>query len=805
MKSLAFNRRGTLLAAGCCDGSSVIWDFDTRGVAKELTSEYSSSPITCVSWSKTGHKLLGGAPDRILLWDVVSGKVEITVEFDSPVTGASISPKDSAICLVCFASGSPVLVDLHDGSKKPLLRELCETDSVNRGERSCGGGALPLSKGAEESGTPQAQGRAGKGGNAGGEAHGVSASAATFNKKGDLVYVGNAKGELLLVDVATQSILGVVVVSPGSAIRQVAFDRSGDCLLTNSNDRIIRIFTNLLPSENSAEAAAQIAQAGNAGLTPSAGSPTAGGGNNRASLSKGSGKGGADLDRLGVSSKKHRSPFLRRAKDFQDVVNRCPWKVACFSGDSEYVLGASALKAEHKIHIWNRNFGQLVRILEGPKEGILDLVWHPTRPIVASVATSGVVYLWAKGYIENWSAFAPDFKELEENEEYVEREDEFDQVQEEKLYAEIECVSCVCDRSVGLRMRKVKPAREEEDEEVDILTVEKVPAYSDSDNSQDGLYFLPTVPEPDPPPEGWENLQDGVQEDTKGKAKEKGNETQEDDDDDKEKVVGRARAREMGSGQESRKERRREGRKNTRLSAEHRGAACLAERVKGEVAQTQEAGKEWSAERQGDGAREDDKNLVDTEDQGTNGRGENDASWPTMTEDTDEVDEAAADEEMESGQNAEPGSHQRPKRRRKIPDRLLDSQEGKMLRPINRRKCLGRLRLSAPAGLPRGAHSFRRVVGRGATSRPRGSSHETGQDDPFARASSSDLVGGTTASADDFRTTASQFLHRSPVHVHKDGPLTRQGEHGGAHADGNTFHHWDSPIPVHRRQSPYSI
>jgi WD40 repeat protein len=31
-KCLAFNRRGTLLATGCHDGSCVLWDFDTRGI-----------------------------------------------------------------------------------------------------------------------------------------------------------------------------------------------------------------------------------------------------------------------------------------------------------------------------------------------------------------------------------------------------------------------------------------------------------------------------------------------------------------------------------------------------------------------------------------------------------------------------------------------------------------------------------------------------------------------------------------------------------------------------------------------------
>ncbi|KAG4980923.1 hypothetical protein JHK82_034169 [Glycine max] len=73
MKCIAFNRRGTLLAAGCNNGSCVIWDFETRGIAKELQDDECSSPITSVCWSKCGNRILVSAADKsLLLWDVMS-------------------------------------------------------------------------------------------------------------------------------------------------------------------------------------------------------------------------------------------------------------------------------------------------------------------------------------------------------------------------------------------------------------------------------------------------------------------------------------------------------------------------------------------------------------------------------------------------------------------------------------------------------------------------------------------------------------------------------------------------------------
>jgi COMPASS component SWD1 len=138
---------------------------------------------------------------------------------------------------------------------------------------------------------------------------------------------------------------------------------------------------------------------------------------------------------------------------FQDLVNRLSWNYVSFSsGNGEYVTASTYMN--HDIYVWERSHGSLVKILEGPKEELSAVEWHPHRPFVAAVGVdAGRVYLWSILTPQRWSALAPDFVEVEENVEYIEREDEFDIQPIEELH---------------------KRRLDREDEEVDVLTIEPV-------------------------------------------------------------------------------------------------------------------------------------------------------------------------------------------------------------------------------------------------------------------------------------------------------------------------------------------
>uniref|UniRef100_A0A1B6G611 Uncharacterized protein n=3 Tax=Proconiini TaxID=565685 RepID=A0A1B6G611_9HEMI len=254
---------------------------------------------------------------------------------------------------------------------------------------------------------------------------------ASFDRRGQFIYTGNAKGKILVMSCPDLELKASFKVSTSAtAVKSIEFARRGECFLVNSADRVIRVY-------NSEKV-------------------------------KNCGKDGEP------------EPIQK----LQDLVNKTMWKKCCFSGDGEYVCAGSA--RQHALYVWEKSIGNLVKILHGTKgELLLDVVWHPVRPIIASIS-SGVVSVWAQNQVENWSAFAPDFKELDENVEYEERESEFDLSDEDKSVTE-------------------GPEKHNEDLEVDVTSVNPVPAFCSSDEETEDtevLQFLPIAPEVEDPEEG---------------------------------------------------------------------------------------------------------------------------------------------------------------------------------------------------------------------------------------------------------------------------------------------------------------
>ncbi|XP_076807840.1 retinoblastoma-binding protein 5-like [Clavelina lepadiformis] len=257
---------------------------------------------------------------------------------------------------------------------------------------------------------------------------------ASFDRRGAHIYTGNSKGRIAVISTSTLKVVASFRVTTGTAnvaIKQIEFARKGSCFLVNTADRIIRVYD------------------------------------------------GKEVVMCGKSGEPE--PIQK----LQDLVNRTPWKKCCFSGDGEFVCAGSA--KQHQLYIWEKSVGNLVKILQGMRgEQLLDVVWHPIRPMLCSIS-SGVVSVWAQNQVENWSAFAPDFSELDENVEYEEHESEFDEEDEDKSESENETKQ-----------------KEDDQIEVDILTIEPIRAFCSSDEEDqdhDCLEFLPISPEIDEPEE----------------------------------------------------------------------------------------------------------------------------------------------------------------------------------------------------------------------------------------------------------------------------------------------------------------
>ena len=160
---------------------------------------------------------------------------------------------------------------------------------------------------------------------------------------------------------------------------------------------------------------------------------------------------------------------------FQDVVSKVKFVCCDLSGmDGEFLVGGSnGDDNKYELYIWNTTTGALMDKLTGSPVQLYSIAWHPTRSFIAVATSDGLIDVW--GPRINWTAFAPDFQALPMNVEYVEEEDEFDLDEHGKFVSE---------------GQEAEGKQDNENEIVDVLTVEKVPVFaSDSEEEEDVFNF----------------------------------------------------------------------------------------------------------------------------------------------------------------------------------------------------------------------------------------------------------------------------------------------------------------------------
>ena len=435
---VAFNRRGTLLAAGTAAGSVQVWDFQTRSVARELVSDSAeeSAAILSVAWSRDGRKLMSSAADGSLtVWDVAEADDVFRHTFDAPLHRAQFNPDNPSLALVCPSDDGPMTFALGRGRKRTPLPQM--PGGIDVPSLVC---RIP-SAGLDTSAT-----RA--------PAH------ALYSKSGAHVFVGNVRGVVTVVETATLDIVQACKVPDAALIKRMELSADGRRLLVVSSAKAMHAYDVDERRRDDADAKVSGVPAARAVLTP--------------------------------------------AGSFANHASRGQWSAAAFTRDGERVLGASAGGA-HELHVWRRADGVVERVASGAAEakGIAQLEAHPTRPMCVALGSNGVMYAWSKSHDECWSAFAPDFVELTENEEYVEREDEFDATKRDPEDPSGNVAKAIAAPNVVARGAAVEAARSvaeaEEAVRAELEALDKVEREEAERAGREGEDANPATPRDAPP------------------------------------------------------------------------------------------------------------------------------------------------------------------------------------------------------------------------------------------------------------------------------------------------------------------
>lgn len=387
---------GQYLAVGRSDGFITLWDIETKSVLRLLSGHVRA--VTGLAWSTNNRYLASCGGDwNVVLWDLGAntqsgrgglmrdtpggsgeGKEEgmdprvrlgrerkRTLRFDCAVTSVQFAPQSSRRLVVVLSSQEAFLVNLQERVRIRRRRGKDAQVQVEDVERAPT--RIPLISARRTASEEQDDGET---------TTTAGITAARFTPDSRFIVAGTSKGVLLIFDASTGELVDEQkVLSTTSGVKELAFDSAGRYLVVNCNDRALRVLSISTTSSQS---------------------------DARPSLS------------------------LTLLHRIQDMIQRTAWNNIGFSPSSDYIFAGAAHKASHNIYIWDRSSSTLSKILEGPKDWSIGVDWHPNRPMLASVSNTGAIYVWFTPTEEIWSAYAPGFEELEENQEYEEREDEFD-------------------------------------------------------------------------------------------------------------------------------------------------------------------------------------------------------------------------------------------------------------------------------------------------------------------------------------------------------------------------------------------
>ena len=395
--TVAFNRRGTLLAGGCNDGKILIWDFTTRGLSRVILGH--SHPVSSLDWTRNGFYLCSsGADNYINIWRVTTGECVYSFRSTLPVLTAKFCPRYySRRFYKCKQKlGKPAELknseQLYHLLVQPLQTppRIIDTELVVHKNsiltKNC---IIELSQAIDE---------------------GDVNFCVSWNRRGDKIYVGNAKGKIFVFkweeiiqmkssktveSIWDFKIFSTFKITQPAPVRLIEFSKKG-CKFVVVTDKVIRMYQEDLIKENKPD------------------SPN------------------AKSKRINNDDKKlYNWKELIPIHSLKDQINRQSWRVCCFSGEGEYICAGQVKQNNLNFYETESDSAGLVKSLTTRGgDTFTDVVWHPHRPIICTLC-SGQVSVYTHNYIENWSAFAPDFEELEENRIYMEKEGEFDDSDED--------------------------------------------------------------------------------------------------------------------------------------------------------------------------------------------------------------------------------------------------------------------------------------------------------------------------------------------------------------------------------------